>query len=251
MGERLADRVAIVTGAGGRAGIGRAIALGYAREGAAVVVAGGRQAEEVADEIRALGGRGLAHATDVSQPVSVDDLLAGTLAAFGRIDVLVNNAGIVLGGQLLNLRLEDWDRTLAVNLTGVLLCTRAAARAMVDRGQGGRIVNISSLCPYHGCSTLVAYTAAKSGVEGLTLAVAGDLREYGITVNAIAPGNIATDRSGGGPPSELRPQRWDHSPLGTLGLPDDLVGAAVFLASAEASWITGIVLYVDGGWRVQ
>jgi len=249
--QRLIDRVAIVTGAGGKRGIGRAIALGYGAAGATVVVAGGREADEVATEVDALGASSLALATDVSRSDSVQDMVSRTLDAFGRLDVLVNNAGIMLGGRLLDVRLEQWERSLAVNLTGVMLCGQAAARIMVQQGQGGRIVNISSLCPSHGCPSQIAYTATKGGVEALTLAMAEDLREYGITVNAIAPGNIYTRMSAREPPPELQPKRWDSSPLRSFGLPADLVGAAIFLASDEAAWITGTVLTVDGGRHLE
>ena len=251
MTARLAGRVCIVTGAGGRRGIGRSIALGYAREGATVVVAGGRDACAVAEEIVAFGGRGLAHPTDVAQPASVEDLFARTLETFGRADVLVNNAGILAGGRLLNLSLTDWERTLAVNLTGVMLCSQRAARAMVAQGKGGRIVYVSSLCPHHGCGSQVAYTAAKAGVEGLTLAAAADLREHGITVNCIAPGNIFTAMTRATPPAGMQPKEWDGRPLLNQGLPQDLVGAALFLASGEASWITGAILMVDGGRHLE
>ncbi len=251
MERRLIGRVAIVTGAGGKRGIGRAIALGYAANGATVVVAGGRDAESVVAEITQMDANGLAIPTDVSQSASVDALIARTLETFGRLDVLVNNAAVMVGGGLLELQREQWERTLAVNLTGVLLCGQAAARVMVRQREGGRIVNISSLCPAHGCPSQIAYTAAKGGVEALTLAMAEDLREHGITVNAIAPGNIYTGMSGTEPPPGLQPKRWDGTPLRSFGLPADVVGAATYLASEDAAWVTGTILTVDGGRHLE
>jgi 3-oxoacyl-[acyl-carrier protein] reductase len=244
---QLSGRVAIVTGAGGTRGIGRAIALGLGEAGCAVVVGGGRDAAAVADEITRSGARAIATSTDVSDPGSVEEMVEAARAAFGRIDVLVNNAGVLLRGTLADIHLPDWERSLAVNLTGVMLCTRAVARVMVAQGYGGRIVNISSLCAHIGCPTQVAYAATKGGVEGFTLAVAADLRAAGITVNALAPGGVYTNMASQQPPPEAAPHTWDGRPIQRSGLPQDVVGAAVFLASAEASWVTGAVLIVDGG----
>ncbi len=247
MGTRLAGKVAIVTGAGSARGIGRAIALALAREGGDVVVAGGRAAEQVRAEIEALGRPALALPTDVARPGDAAELVDRTLARFGQIDVLVNCAGILIHGRLPELRLEDWERTLAINLTGVFLCTQAVARAMIERGAGGRIVNIASLCGHIGCRTQIAYAASKGGVEALTQSIALDLAEHGITANAVAPGGIYTAMSGQPPPPGQAPVRWDGAPLPRAGLPDDVAGAVVFLATAEAAWITGTTIVVDGG----
>jgi NAD(P)-dependent dehydrogenase (short-subunit alcohol dehydrogenase family) len=247
MGAHLAGKVAIVTGAGSARGIGRAIALALAREGGNVVVAGGRAVEQVRDEIEALGRQALALPIDVARPGDAAEMVERTLARFGQVDVLVNCAGVLIHGRLPDLRLEDWERTLAVNLTGAFVCTQAVARAMIDRGAGGRIVNISSLCGHIGCRTQVAYAASKGGLEAFTQSIALDLAEHGITANAVAPGGIHTAMSSQPPPPAQAPVRWDGAPLPRSGLPEDVAGAVVFLASEEACWITGTTIVVDGG----
>ena len=246
MAGRLEDRVAIVTGAGGPRGIGRAIALSFAREGAHVVVAGGRQAAQAGEEIRALNRRCLALPTDVSNQAHVQSMVEPTLGEFGRIDILVNNAAILLRGHLHEVTLPDWERTLAVNLTGVLLCCQSVVPAMIARGRGGRIINISSACPHIGCSAQVAHAASKGGVEAMTLALAVDLADHGITVNAIVPGNIYTGMTREAPRGQ-QPTRWDGTPIPKVGLPQDVAGAAVYLASPDANWVTGTLLRADGG----
>lgn len=246
-GNRLGGRVAIVTGAGGPRGIGRAIALALARERAGVVVAGGRAADQVAGEIADMGQPSLRLRTDVSRESDVRSMVERTLEAFGQVDVLVNNAGILLRGGLLEVTVSDWERTLAVNLTGVLLCSQAVVRPMIERGAGGRIVNISSLCAHTGCPSQLSYAASKGGVEAMTLALAVDLAQYGITVNAIAPGGVYTGMATAPPPPGQEPARWGGQPIPVSGLPQDVAGAAVMLASEEAGWITGTVLVVDGG----
>ena len=246
MAGQLQDRVAIVTGAGGPKGIGRAIALAYASEGAHVAIAGGRAAAQVAEEVSALGRGSLALATDVSDPEQVQAMVAQTKGRFGRIDVLVNNAGILLRGCLFETTLADWERTLAVNLTGVFLCCQAVGREMVARGVGGRIINVSSGCAHTGCPTQLSYAASKGGVEGMTMALARDLAEYGIAVNAISPGGVYTSMTSE-PPAPRQPVEWSGEPIPRMGLPEDVAGAAVFLASEAANWVTGISLIVDGG----
>ena len=247
----LDGKVAIVTGGGGPLGIGRAIALAYADEGCQVVVAGGRAAEEVADEIRQTGTGALALQTDVSRPEDVRLMVDRTVEEFGRLDIICNNAGILRYGHLLEIDLDDWNRTLAVNLTGLFLCTQAVAAHMIEQGRGGRIVNISSLCGHIGCPAQVSYAASKAGVEGFTKSIAEDLGEHGITANCIAPGGVHTGMAGGAPPPEKPPVRWDGAALPQMSLPRDIAGAAVFLASEASSWITGTVLFVDGGRLVR
>ena len=247
----LDGRVAIVTGAGGPRGIGRAIALAYASEGCRVTVAGGRAADQVAGEIRQTGARALALKTDVSRPDDVRAMVDRTVEEFGRLDVICNNAGILRFGRLLDISLDDWNRTLAVNLTGLFLCTQAAAACMIEQGAGGRIINISSLCGHIGCPSQVSYAASKAGVEGFTKSIAEDLGEHGITANCIAPGGIYTDMVGTQRPSAYQPVRRSGSAIPEMALPDDLTGAAVFLASEASNWITGTVLVVDGGRLVR
>ncbi|MCY3914260.1 MAG: 3-oxoacyl-ACP reductase FabG [Chloroflexi bacterium] len=247
----LQDRVAIVTGAGGLHGIGRAIAHAYARHGSRVAVAGGSAVDQVADEIRADGGTAVPIPCDVSSPGDVERLVQRTEAELGPIDILCNNAGILRRGHLHEITLDDWNRTLAVNLTGLFLCTQVVAARMTARGAGGRIVNISSLCGHQGCPGQVSYAASKAGVEGFTKSIAEDLGMHGITANCIAPGAVYTNMTGSPAPAGATPVRWNGAPLPDFGLPPDVAGAAVFLASDLASWITAATLIVDGGRLVQ
>jgi 3-oxoacyl-[acyl-carrier protein] reductase len=245
---RLQDRVAIVTGAA--RGIGRAIALGYAREGAHVVIADidDLAAKRAAEEVRALGRRALAVAVDVSQCPQVVAMVERAVCELGRLDIMVSNAGISEFHDFLTMPEEVWQRTLAVNLTGVFLCGQAAAREMVRMG-GGAIINTASQRAESADARHAPYIASKAGVRGLTKAMAVELAPLGIRVNAIGPGPVLTDlnRERMAIP-EIREQFVRRIPLGRLGAPEDIVGAAIFLASDEARFITGHTLYVDGGW---
>jgi NAD(P)-dependent dehydrogenase (short-subunit alcohol dehydrogenase family) len=245
----LASRVAIVTGAA--MGNGRGIALGLAAAGADIVIADldTQTAEHVTGaEVRALGRRALALSTDVSSSASVDAMVAAALATFDRIDVLVNNAGVTGVFDLLELPEAEWDRVLDINLKGVFLCTQSVARAMVDAGRGGRIINISSTAGTRGVPYSAHYSASKGGVELFTRAAARALAPYRIHVNAVAPGVMETpllqpflDQPG------QRERYTQAIPLGRIGQPSDLAGAAVYLASPASDFVTGTVLHVDGG----
>lgn len=248
---RLQDRVAIVTGSGGLRGIGRAIAVAFGREGCRVAVAGGRAPEQVADEIRALGADAVAISCDVSVSTEIDAMVQRTEAELGPIDILCNNAGILRLGRLHEITMEDWNRTLAVNLTGLFYCTQQVAARMTARGVGGRIVNISSACGHNGCPKQVSYAASKAGVEGFTKSIAEDLAAHGITANCIVPGPVYTNMTGSKPPADQQPMHWDGSHLPKFGMPADVAGAAVFLASEDAGWVTGTELVVDGGLLVR
>ncbi|GIX29677.1 MAG: putative short-chain dehydrogenase/reductase [Porticoccaceae bacterium] len=252
---RLDGKVAVVTGAGGRGrSIGRAYALGLASAGAAVVVADrdGAGAERVAGEVEAAGGRALPVAVDVADPASVAALAERVRAAFGGVDILVNNAALmveVAGDDLLEMPLERWQRLFEVNLTGALLCVRALVASMRERG-GGRIVNQVSGGAFPALS---AYGVSKLALVGLTTALAKRLGPDGITVNAIAPGNVTSDAG-----RALVP---DDSPFLQLlramvaarprGEPEELVGPLLLLCSPAGGWITGQVLHVDGGWVMR
>ncbi|MBI2322827.1 MAG: SDR family oxidoreductase [Chloroflexi bacterium] len=246
---RLADRVAIVTGAG--RGIGRAIALGYAREGAHVVIADmdGTTAERTAAEVRALGRRALGVTVDVTQRAQVETVVERTVQELGGVDLLVANAGVAGRYDFLEMTDEVWNRTLAVNLTGVFLCGQAVARQMVRAGRGGAIVNIASQRAEIADRGQAHYCASKGGVRVLTKAMAVDLAPYGIRVNAIGPATVRTDinRERLSAPSEVE-RMVQRIPLGRLGEPEDIVGPAIFLASDEARFVTGHCLFADGGW---
>jgi 3-oxoacyl-[acyl-carrier protein] reductase len=237
-------RVALVTGAS--RGIGRAIALALARRGVLVAAAArGANAEAIAGEIAASGGRALAVAMDVTDTGSVETSVAGVLARFGRIDILVNNAGIARDQLLLRMKREDWDAVIGTNLTSAFTCVQAVLRPMVKQ-RSGRIINITSVVGQSGNAGQANYAASKAGLIGFTKALALEVASRGITVNAVAPGMIDTDMTRA--MSEAARQEWaERIPAKRLGTPEDVAGAVVFLASDEASYITGHVLSVNGG----
>jgi NAD(P)-dependent dehydrogenase (short-subunit alcohol dehydrogenase family) len=246
---RLKDKVALVTG--GSRSIGRAIALGFAREGADVAVnyeQHATAAEEVAQEIRRLGRRAITVQADVADSAQVRAMVEETLAAFGRIDILMHNAGIVRRVPFLEVTEEVLDRVIDVDLKGVFLTCQAVAAHWVKEGRRGVIVTTSSVSSEMAQPNLTVYQAAKAGVYMLTRGMALELAKHGIRVNAIEPGLIETDlnRARLADP-EIRKDRLASIPMGRLGSPEDLVGAAVYLASDDSAYATGSAVRVDGG----
>jgi NAD(P)-dependent dehydrogenase (short-subunit alcohol dehydrogenase family) len=246
---RLAGKVAIVTGGG--SGIGRAAALRFAAEGAAVLVAdvAGANAEAVAKEATAAGGRALGTGVDVTDRDQVTAMVERAVAEFGGVDVLMTAAGIIAFGDVTETDPDVWERVLAVNLTGAYLCARAVIPLMVARG-GGSIVTISSSTGAHDAAPgTAAYIASKGGVAMLTKAMAVDHAAAGVRVNAIAPGVVETPLTA---QIKANPAWYDayaqKSALRRWARPDELAGAVVYLASDASSFVTGSVLYVDGGW---
>lgn len=242
------NRVAVVTG-GGR-GIGRAISRELARQGAAVVVnyaAHAQAAESAVIEIERDGGQAMAIRADVSDRTAVEAMVHAAVQRFGGIDILVNNAGIDVAVSVLDTTDADWERIFAVNARGCFLCTQIAARVMVDVGDGGRIINISSLNARLGWIARAAYSASKGAMEAFTRCCARDLGQYGITVNAVAPGAIRTDIWGDALTPGAEKAQAERVALGHIGEPEDVAGIVVFLASPSARFITGEVILVDGG----
>jgi 3-oxoacyl-[acyl-carrier protein] reductase len=243
--SQLANQIAVVTGAG--RGIGRAIALKFAAEGADVVCVSRTQenSEKVANEIRALGRKAWAFAVDVADAAAVSAAAGKILAEAGKVDILVNNAGVTRDGLLMRMSDADWDTVLDTNLKGAFLVTKAFSRAMI-KARTGRIINVTSVIGLIGNAGQCNYAASKAGLIGFTQSVAKELASRGITVNAIAPGFIETDMT-----SELKPEMREailkQIPLGSFGSAEDIAGAALYLASPAARYVTGQVLTVDGG----
>lgn len=242
--KRLQNQVALVTGAS--RGIGRATAIALASEGANVVInyaSSKDAAEQVVAEIAALGGSAIALPGDVSKADQVDALVEAVMNQWGRIDILVNNAGITRDTLLLRMKPEDWQAVIDLNLTGVFLCTRAVSKIMLKQ-KSGRIINITSVAGQMGNPGQANYSAAKAGVIGFTKTVAKELSTRGITVNAVAPGFIATDMTADLKADEI----LKFIPLGRYGKPEEVAGMIRFLASdPAAAYITGQVMNVDGG----
>ncbi|WFE21568.1 beta-ketoacyl-ACP reductase [Solwaraspora sp. WMMD937] len=251
--DRFADRVALVTGAA--QGIGAATARRLAAEGATVAVVDltAERAGPVVDEIVAAGGSAVAVGCDVTDPVAVDAMVDQTVDAHGRLDILVNNAGITRDNLLFRMPADDWDAVLRTNLSSMFHCCRAAQRHMVP-ARYGKIVNLSSRSAL-GNRGQVNYAAAKAGVQGLTATLAIELGPYGINVNAVAPGFVATSMTAavaariGVDPDEHRRQVAEQTPLRRVGQPAEIASVIAFLASEDASYVSGQTLYVNGGAR--
>ena len=260
----LSGGVAIVTG--GAMGIGQGIAFRLAEAGASVVIADRdvEAAQRTVELITERGGRATAMQVDVSVIDDAQAMVQQTIDAFGQVNILVNNAGIFPFAPALEVCEELWDRVLGVNLKGAFFCAQAAARQMVTASMGGRIINIASIDALHPTGALTHYDTSKGGLVMMTKSLAKEFGPYGITVNAIAPGSIATpgaaaataapsegiaETSGGG--EDLMAAFLARIPLGRVGQPDDIATAALFLASDAASYVTGSLLVVDGGYLLS
>ena len=251
--KRLEGKVAIVTGSD--RGIGRGIAISLAKEGCNVIVNSHKDVKEgsdVVNEITNLGSDAIFAVADVSNEKDVKNLVEKSIKKFGKLDIFVNNAGILVSGSVRELTEKDWERQMAVNLKGVFFGTKYSVEQMIKQGKGGRIINISSIAGLVGFPGISAYCASKGGVTEFTREVALDCAKYAITVNAINPGVIVTDMTKGmlEDPATSK-SLLENTPIGRFGQPEDIGNAAVFLALDASSFITGHNLVVDGGWTAR
>jgi 3-oxoacyl-[acyl-carrier protein] reductase len=247
--KRFEQKIAVITGAGD--GIGLQIARSFALEGASVVIAeinpvSGKRAEE---QIKSEGGKALFVQVDVSDETRVEKMVETVLRQLGKIDILVNNAGVVVHVKVVDMPREAWDRQMAVQLTGPFLTSKHVARHFIARGGGGKIVNISSVSAVMGRHKAAAHCSAKGGLTMLTKVLAMELGEYGVNVNAVAPGliDVPTQRAEENISFEYKRSYLNELPLGRMGQVEDITHMVTFLCSEEANWITGQLMLVDGG----
>ena len=242
---RLDGRVALITGAA--SGLGASIATALAQAGAQVAVHGNRRA--ATDTAAAIGSSAAAFRADLGDTTGAEKLFAEVKQRFGRVDILVNNAGTIHRDAAEDFKLEDWQHVLQVNLTSVFQLSQLVGRDMLARNSGGKIINIASLLSFQGGIRVPAYSASKGGVAQLTKALANEWAVHNIQVNAIAPGYFATTNTEALQADPVRNRQiLERIPAGRWGKPEDLAGAAVYLASAASNYVTGTVLTVDGGW---
>ena len=246
----LAGKVAIVTGA--RTGLGQGMAIGLAEAGADIVGVDLKGLEETKTIIEGKGRKFLGIEANLSDTKVIEDIVNKTITAFGRIDILINNAGIIRRADAIEFSEKDWDDVINVNLKTVFFLSQAVAKQYIKQGTGGKIINIASMLSFQGGIRVPSYTASKSGVMGITRLMANEWAKHNINVNAIAPGYMATDNT-----TLLRedPERskeiLGRIPAGRWGMPDDLKGVAVFLASEASQYVNGYTIAVDGGWLAR
>ncbi|VTN00068.1 2-dehydro-3-deoxy-D-gluconate 5-dehydrogenase [Raoultella planticola] len=246
----LTGKVAIVTGCD--TGLGQGMTLALAQAGCDIVGVNRKIPHETAEQVLALGRRFTAIQADLSRQDAIADIVAQAVSAMGRVDILVNNAGTIRRADALTFSEKEWDDVINLNLKSVFFLSQAVARQFIQQGSGGKIINIASMLSFQGGIRVPSYTASKSGVLGLTRLMANEWAGQNINVNAIAPGYMATDNT-----RQLRDDAdrikeiLDRIPAGRWGVPDDLQGPVVFLASSAANYINGYTLAVDGGWLAR
>ncbi|MDS7852295.1 2-dehydro-3-deoxy-D-gluconate 5-dehydrogenase KduD [Klebsiella michiganensis] len=246
----LTGKVAIVTGCD--TGLGQGMTLGLAQAGCDIVGVNRRIPHETAEKVQALGRRFTAIQADLSRQDEIETIVDRAVAAMGRVDILVKNAGTIRRADALSFSEKDWDEVINLNLKSVFFLSQAVARQFIQQGDGGKIVNIASMLSFQGGIRVPSYTASKSGVLGITRLMANEWAGHRINVNAIAPGYMATNNT-----QQLRDDAerskaiLDRIPAGRWGVPDDLQGPVVFLASRAADYISGFTLAVDGGWLAR
>jgi len=246
----LAGKVAIVTGCD--TGLGQGMALGLAQAGCDIVGVGRKTPHETASLVSAMGRRFLAIKADLSKQEALTDIVNQTVSQMGRIDILLNNAGTIRRCDALEFSEKDWDEVMDLNLKTVFFLSQAVARQFIAQGSGGKIINIASMLSFQGGIRVPSYTASKSGLMGLTRLMANEWATHKINVNAIAPGYMATNNTQALREDEERNKEiLERIPAGRWGLPADLQGPAVFLASPAADYINGYTLAVDGGWLAR
>lgn len=247
---KLDGKVAVVTGA--NTGLGQGMSIALAQAGAKVVGVARRSCEDTKNKIEAFGGEFAEVIADLSSTEVIPGILDGALKAFGRVDILVNNAGLIIRNDALDYTEEDWDKVVTVNQKVVYFLSQAFAKQYIAQGEGGKIINVASMLSYQGGIRVPAYTASKSALLGFTRAMANEWAKYGINVNAIAPGYMATNNT-----AQLRDDADRSSeilariPAGRWGTSEDMMGAVVWLASDAASYVHGFTVAVDGGWLAR
>ena len=246
----LSGKVAIVTGC--NTGLGQGMALGLAAAGCDIVGVNLSDAPETAEKITALGRRFINLPANLMEQDQITSLVEKAVEAFGKIDILVNNAGIIRRQDAIEFSEKDWDDVININLKSVFFFSQAVAKQFIKQQSGGKIINIASMLSFQGGIRVPSYTASKSGVMGITRLMANEWAKYNINVNAIAPGYMATDNTAALRSDESRSKEiLDRIPAGRWGLPEDVAGPCVFLASAASDYINGYTIAVDGGWLAR
>lgn len=246
----LEGKVAIVTGA--RTGLGQGMAIGLAKAGADIVGVGNNPMEETKEIIESMGRKFLYIEADLVKQDLIDFIVQKTVDTFGKVDILVNNSGIIRRQDVLEFSDENWDDVINVNLKSVFYLSKAVANQFVKQGHGGKIINVASMLSFQGGIRVASYTASKSAISGLTKLMSNELAMHNINVNAIAPGYMATNNTQALRQDETRSKEiLDRIPVGRWGIPNDLEGAAIFLASKASDYVQGIIIPVDGGWLAR